>query len=192
MPPTALFVIDIQNDLITDPKTRIPAADRIREAGTRILSVARTVIDSRDPSTPSPLVLVFVQHEDLPGKGPLKKDTEPWGLVFEPRESEDEVLVHKTTRDTFASNPDLAGRLKEMGVKTIVAFGIQSECCVESTCRGALEAGFEVVLLSGAHSTYDADGKTAVEIEREVEERLKGLGAKNMGWDREWETAGFF
>jgi nicotinamidase-related amidase len=100
--------------------------------------------------------------------------------------------------DTFQSNPSLGSELKEQGIQEIVAFGIQSECCVEATCEGALAAGFRVTLLSGAHSTYDAhqgpDGvvsKTAVEIESEVEERLKGKGAKVVVWEdvvAEWET----
>ena len=88
--------------------------------------------------------------------------------------------------DTFVSNPRLADELRARDVGTIVAFGIQSECCVLSTSLGALSEGFEVVLLSGAHSTYDQDGKTAVLIEREVEDALKGEGAKILDWDA-WE-----
>jgi len=80
--------------------------------------------------------------------------------------------------DTFSSNPQLASQLKNSNIDTIVAFGIQSECCVLSTCRGALAAGFKVVLLQGAHSTYNAHGKTAGEIEEEVEEQLGREGAK--------------
>jgi nicotinamidase-related amidase len=65
----------------------------------------------------------------------------------------------------------------------MVAFGIQSECCVLETCRGALGQGFKVVLLKGAHSTYDFEGKTAGEVEREVEERLEGERAEVVGWE---------
>ena len=54
-----------------------------------------------------------------------------------------------------------------------------------STCRGALAAGFEVVVLSGAHSTYDTDNKTALEIEREVEDVLEKEGARVLRYE-EW------
>lgn len=67
---------------------------------------------------------------------------------------------------------------------TIVAFGIQSECCVLSTCRGALAEGFKVVLLKGAHSTYNTDKKTAQEIEKEVDDVLLAEGVEI----KEWET----
>jgi nicotinamidase-related amidase len=64
-----------------------------------------------------------------------------------------------------------------------VAFGIQSECCVLSTCRGALAYGFNVVLLEGAHSTYDIDGKPAGAIEGEVESQLERAGAEVVPWE---------
>jgi nicotinamidase-related amidase len=87
--------------------------------------------------------------------------------------------------DTFESNPNLAAELKERNVGTIVAFGIQSECCVLSTCRGALAAGFNVVVLKGAHSTYDTGEKTALEIEAEVEDMLEMEGARVLRYE-EW------
>ncbi len=84
--------------------------------------------------------------------------------------------------DTFESNPSLASELKAQGVEHIIAFGIQSECCVESTCNGALAAGFKVTLLSGAHSTYDDGDKNAERIEREVEDRLRQKGSSVVPW----------
>jgi nicotinamidase-related amidase len=92
------------------------------------------------------------------------------------------MLTHRTG-DTFESNPNLGSELKALGVEEIIAFGIQSECCVESTCNGALAAEFKVTLLSGAHSTYDSGGKTAEEIERDVENRLRLEGVKVVPWE---------
>jgi nicotinamidase-related amidase len=133
------------------------------------------------------------------------KGSKPWELVFEPRDNNRwERLVSKDIRewfraydfwcsfcliwqtllgDAFESNPQLTVQLKNEGVETIVAFGIQSECCVLSTCRGALASGFNVVLLEGAHSTYDIDGKLAGAIEGEVESQLERAGAKVVPWE---------
>ncbi|KAK3376159.1 Isochorismatase-like protein [Lasiosphaeria ovina] len=195
--PTALFVIDIQNDLATHPETKIPHADRVLAAADKILATARTMLAaSRQPDAPPPALVVFVQHQERPDQGPLVKDTEPWRLVYEPRpDADEELLVSKTTGDTFESNPDLAAMLAASGVGEIVAFGVQSECCVESTCRGALTAGFGVTLLSGAHSTYDLGGKSAVDVEREVELRLRDCGVKVVPWQTvvaKWEGEGQF
>lgn len=87
--------------------------------------------------------------------------------------------------DTFKSNPKLADELKSKGVEEVVNFGLQSDACVALTTEGALSNGFTVKLLSGAHSTMNDGGKTALEIEREVEEILKGKGAEIIPWE-EW------
>lgn len=101
MPRSALFVIDIQNELARDPETRIPHASRICSAGDKILAAARDIIDShRAAGRPSPSSIVFVQHEETPEDGGLVRGTDPWRLVFEPRRGvEDEILVGKTTRE---------------------------------------------------------------------------------------------
>lgn len=211
MPRSALFVVDIQRELAQDPKTRIPHAERIRAAGDKILVTARDIIDShRNKAQESPSIIVFVQHEEKPEQGNLVRDTEPWKLVFEPREGvKEEILVSKTTRkylgsgvykvtkwprlrrwwadnfntgDTFESNPGLAEQLKSQDISEIIVFGIQSECCVVSTSRGALKAGFKVTLLQGAHSTYDEAPKSATDIEKEVEDEVKQKGADVIPW----------
>jgi nicotinamidase-related amidase len=186
MPPTALFCIDIQNDLAKDPCTKIPRSQRIISAGSQILSAARHIISvAKSTGSEPPLALYFIQHEEDASSGPLVRGSEPWKLVFEPLPGSDERLIAKRTRDTFASNPTLASSLKEDGVKRLILFGIQSECCVLSTCEGAVAAGFEVVLLSGAHSTYDSGEKTAEEIEKDVEERILAIGGKVVRW-QDW------
>jgi nicotinamidase-related amidase len=88
--------------------------------------------------------------------------------------------------DTFESNPTLAQELKDRGVERIVAGGIQSDYCVRATCRGAVNAGFKVVLLQGAHSTYDDTerGKPAEEVEREIEEELRAIGVDIVPWEQ--------
>jgi nicotinamidase-related amidase len=98
---TALFVIDIQNDLATIPETKIPHADRVISAGKQILAAARGVIDSerKIERTASGLIVV-VQHEEKPEAGSLVRGTDPWKAVFPPRADDaDEFLVAKTTRE---------------------------------------------------------------------------------------------
>ncbi|RSL59264.1 hypothetical protein CEP54_007334 [Fusarium duplospermum] len=192
-PSSALFVIDIQHDLASDPKTEIPHAARIRDAGEVILSAARGI--SQTGGAQSPLI-AFVQHEEPPEEGPLVKGSEPWKLVFAPQTNNSrEILVSKTTRDTFKSNPGLAEQLKAQGIEHIVAFGIQSDCCVFETSKGALEAGFRLTLLQGAHSTYDSKESTALEIEKSIEDSLRALGAKIVPFEiavDSWKRTGNF
>lgn len=51
------------------------------------------------------------------------------------------------------------------------------------TCKGALEAGFRVTLLHGAHSTYDTETKTALQLEQVVEDELAALGVSVSPWE---------
>ncbi|KAH8731114.1 Isochorismatase-like protein [Phaeosphaeriaceae sp. PMI808] len=187
MARTALFVIDIQSDLAQNLKTEIPSTERIREAGQAILTNARAALERARGNGQKPdLYIVFVQHEEDPEAGTLVRGSKPWELVFNPREDDNaEWLISKNVRDTFESNPQLASRLKAENIETIVAFGIQSERCVLSTSKGALAAGFKVILLKGAHSTYNTNGKQADDIETEVEEQLKREGADIVAWE-EW------
>jgi nicotinamidase-related amidase len=71
-------------------------------------------------------------------------------------------------------------------VTTIVAIGVQSELCVRATCRGAVDAGFAVVLLSGAHSTYDnaGTGESAEDTEKAVEQELQSIGIQIVPWNQ--------
>ncbi|KAH7318395.1 Isochorismatase-like protein [Stachybotrys elegans] len=179
---TAVFVIDIQHDLLGDSQTEIPYAARIKDAGTQILSAVRQL----NASSQKPSLVVFVQHEEPAESGSLVRGSEAWQLVFPPQSGLDhEILVSKTTRDTFETNPGLATELKARGIDKIVAFGIQSECCVQSTCMGALDAGFQVTVLKGAHSTYHGSKQQAEEIERSVEELLRSRGAEVVEWEEE-------
>jgi len=70
-----------------------------------------------------------------------------------------------------------------------------SEYCVEETCKGALDAGFRVALLSGAHSTYSRETQSVAEIELEVETRFRDRGgaAVVVGWEEAvaaWKARG--
>ncbi|KAK4675809.1 hypothetical protein QC764_507340 [Podospora pseudoanserina] len=194
---TAILVVDIQNSLATNPCTKIPHAARVCEAGTSILQVARQIRDTRvrEHSLPPGFITVFVQHQESPEEGLLVFGTDPWGLVFKPRqglENGEDFVVAKSVRTAF-SNPVLEQILREHGVEELVIFGIQSECCVEATCHGAIDAGFAITLLSGAHSTYPEPEARPEEIEAQVEARVRARGATVVRWEdavEVWEKKG--
>jgi nicotinamidase-related amidase len=94
-PRSALFVIDIQNELAADPQTEIPHASRVREVGGKILSAARGLAALPGKM---PTLIVFVQHEEPPEDGTLIRGSEAWKLVFNPLADADcEILIAKNT-----------------------------------------------------------------------------------------------
>jgi nicotinamidase-related amidase len=101
MPHTALFIIDIQNDLALHSQTAVPAAGRIRNAGAAILETARARIKAlKKQGKDSDLIIVFVQHEEKPEDGVMVRGSTPWELVFKPRDGEaEERVVSKNVRE---------------------------------------------------------------------------------------------
>ena len=127
----ALIVVDMQQSLIED---ETPTPDEIIEAVGALVEAARGAGDA----------VVWVTDGRVmpePGLHP----------AFIPAEGE--IQVVKTTRDAFEST-DLDARLKALGVERVVICGMQSDACVDGTTRGAAKAGYEVVLVSDAHTTH--------------------------------------
>jgi nicotinamidase-related amidase len=95
-----------------------------------------------------------------------------------------DLIVDKTTASPFNST-DLAARLRERGVQTVIVAGVVTSGCVESTIRDACDLDFEVVLLEdgcadrrpSAHADAIArlDGNFAVAWTSEnTRDRLRG------------------
>lgn len=158
---SALFLVDAQRNML-EGEEAVPSAPETKNVLCRLLDKARE----------SGAVIVHVQN-DGPDGSPDEPDTDGWHLVFAPLE--DEMVVQKDDSDTFASNPQLAGSLRGLGVDRVIVAGMQSEYCIDATSRGALNEGFEVVLPRGAHATYD-DEASASEISAEIEQALGSQG----------------
>jgi len=61
--------------------------------------------------------------------------------------------VDKWTPDAFHQT-NLAGVLAARGIDRLVLAGMQTEYCIDTTCRRACSQGYQVVLAADAHSTY--------------------------------------
>ncbi len=51
-----------------------------------------------------------------------------------------------------------------MGIGRLVLAGMQTEYCVDTTCRRAFGLGFEVTLAADAHATFDGENLTAAGV----------------------------
>lgn len=147
---TGDFAVPSSEEFLAKWQARIEAA---RLAGTEVLFVQN---DGEEP------------WDDAPGHP-------GWELYFTPNEGEQ--TVRKTTMNVFESNPDLASALIDDGVTELELIGLQSELCVFESSKGALAAGFKVVVPEGMHATYDSEGDKSVEISAAIQDRLESLGA---------------
>ncbi|MBK9740112.1 MAG: cysteine hydrolase [Actinobacteria bacterium] len=133
---TALLVIDMQTDVIAN------AFDR-----DRVVANIQTLVDE---ARSSDVPVLWVQHSDEQ----LVKGSEGWQYVPELERRESEPLIHKTYGDSFEET-ELGDLLSDLGVGHLVVTGAQTEACIRSTLHGGLVRGYDVTLVSDAHTTED-------------------------------------
>ncbi len=141
MPQTALIIIDVQKGMFTHDDPVFKGEELVSE-------ISSFAGKSRNAGIP----VVIVQHSGSKGDS-LEPDTEGWQLRDEILSESSEPVVHKNTPDSFLDT-DLDLILKSMDVNRLVICGIQTELCVDTTCRSAFSHGYRVVLLSDCHSTW--------------------------------------
>lgn len=104
--------------------------------------------------------VIMIQHEDA---GMLARDSEGWALAQGLVVEASDLVMAKTATDSFHKTA-LQSALAARGVTQLVICGLQSDFCVDTTTRRALALGFEVTLVSDAHSTCDNGILSAAQI----------------------------
>ena len=135
-PKTALLVIDVQNGVMSGAHNRDAVIANINT----LISRARA----------SGVPVIWVQHSD----DGLVRDSTEWQYVPELVRLDSEPLVHKNYGDSFEATT-LEPLLADLGVGRLVVSGAQTDACVRSTLHGAFVRGYDVTLVSDAHTTED-------------------------------------
>jgi len=140
-PNVALLVIDAQNGVLAGADAR----DSV------LANIAALVARARTDGVP----VIWVQHTD----DGLPRGSEEWQLVPELSRLDGEPLVHKSYGDSFEAT-GLEQLLAAQAVGRLVVAGGQSDACVRATIHGAFTRGYDVTLVSDAHTAGDrtADG----------------------------------
>lgn len=141
-----LMVVDVQVGVV---KT---AWETTRIVG----NVARAVQRARHQNVP----VIWVQHsdDDLPRGSPEWQWAPPLAPV------DGELLIHKHFNSSFeatALDPELA----KLGATHITLAGASSNWCIRATAYGALERGYDLTLLSDAHTTNSMDLEDGTRLE---------------------------
>ena len=147
---TALLVIDVQQALCSG-EWAVFEAERIIDRINQVTQLAR--------SAGAPVV--YIQHEE--SEGPMVFGEVGWQLDTRLHAQTADLYVRKQTCDSF-HNTDLQELLQARGITNLIACGLQSEFCVDSTVRRALALGYPVTLVADGHSTMDSGGLTAAQI----------------------------
>ena len=148
---SALVVVDVQQGLFTRPQP-LYRGDEILSRIAALLKRAR--------SNGSPVI--HIRHAGRSG-GALEKGSAGWFHHPMVAPGDGESIIDKNRSSAF-HHTCLHERLSEMGVKRLVLCGVQTEMCVESTCRGAVSLDYQVTLVADAHTTYDTAVISAEQI----------------------------
>lgn len=148
---TGLLVIDVQKGLFTDfgPLFR---EQQMLSAIKKLIAAAR--------SSESPVI--YIQHCAGEGEA-LAPTTEGWQIHPEIQPDSNDIIVQKRFPDSF-KDTSLAHELESRGIKQLVITGLQTEYCIDTTCREAFSRDYSVTLVSDGHSTYDTERLTAEDI----------------------------
>ena len=147
----ALIVIDVQKGLFApEPKPAFSS-----EVIARINALTQK---ARHQGVP----VVFVQHEATAGEH-FRHATDEWQLDANLVTAETDRFVRKTTPDSFLRT-DLNAVLQEAGVSQVVVCGYATEFCIDTTVRSAAGLGYDVMLVSDAHTTHDKPHALAAQI----------------------------
>jgi len=133
---TALLVVDVQTGVVAHAHER----DAV------VATIVTLVERARDADVP----VVWVAHSDEA----LPEGSEPWQYVPELVREDAEPLVHKHHGDSFEGT-DLEQVLAAAGVGRVVVAGASTDMCIRSTIHGAFTRGYDVTLVSDAHTTED-------------------------------------
>jgi nicotinamidase-related amidase len=136
-PNEALLVIDVQKDVMGASINSDAVVERIDGL----------VAAARGGGVP----VVWVQHSDPRG---MPKGSPGWEIVDELTVAGGEPVVHKVHGDSFEGT-ELEQVLEGLGVGALVVCGAQSDACIRSTIHGAFARGYDVTLVSDAHTTED-------------------------------------
>ncbi len=151
MSATALLIIDVQKGMFTHK-------EQPHEGNLLLARISGMVERARNAHVP----VIFVQHDGGAGHT-FEKPTEGWQLHPGTGYRHADVVVEKRYCDAFQETP-LHAHLQTNKVSRIIIAGMQTEYCIDTSCRRAFSLGYEVILASNAHSTFSNSALSAAQI----------------------------
>ena len=101
--------------------------------------------------------------------------------------SDDDIVIEKNYCDSFLDTP-LDKTLKAKAIERLVIAGLQTDYCIDTTCRRGASLGYSVLLVRNAHSTFDHKHLSAEQIVAHHNQILRSfpagrgsVSAVNMG-----------
>ena len=160
---TALVIIDVQVGII-EGFSAYRGGDVLDQ-----INALRAKAEASD------VPVIYVQHDGASGD-PLEVGSEGWQIHPEIKPHEEDLIIRKRASDSFFETT-LDSELKARGINRLVVAGCQTEYCVDTTTRRAVTMGYDVTLVSDAHTTFDNRVLSAAQIIAHHNALLNGFDA---------------
>jgi nicotinamidase-related amidase len=148
---TALLIVDVQLGMF-DVSNPVYSGDE----------VLKIIGDLATRARAADMPVIYIQHTG--GKDHLLNPDGPgWPIHPAIAPSEGEIVVNKRHPDSFQGT-NLQHELDRLGITKLVIAGIQTEYCIDTTCRRAYSLGYDVTLVQDAHTTWDTEHLRATQI----------------------------
>ena len=148
----AVVVIDVQVGMFH-------ASDPVYRGDELLTRISHLLAKVRQAHIP----IIYIQHGSERKGHPLEYGTEGWQIHPSIAPQQGDTIIEKQMPDAFYKT-DLHHFLSAHGIKHLIIAGIQTEFCVDTTCRQACSLEYDVTLVSDAHSTWDRELLTAPQI----------------------------
>ena len=145
---SALLVIDVQ-------KEQFEASSPVYQADDLLRNINSLISKARQEGVP----VFFIQHS---ADSYLKYGSDGWQLLPQIQPIAGEPVIHKRHPNSF-EDTNLQEELSKRDVSVVVVTGLVTHGCVKATCLGALKEGYQVVLVSDAHSNFSKDALGMIE-----------------------------
>lgn len=149
MSNTVLMVVDVQNALVEEH----PYQER-----KLIENIKKLIQSARESRTE----VIYVQHEDEETVE-LARGSVGWQVYGEVAPRENERAFGKQYNSAF-HHTDLKQYLDSRNIDTIILVGLQTEYCIDATCKSAFDFEYKVIIPEETNSTFDNAGLSAQAI----------------------------
>jgi nicotinamidase-related amidase len=171
---TVLLIIDVQEEMFSDTQNPLYKSDEL-------LSKVKFLIEKAHALK---IPVIYIQHTDN-DDGPMGMGKPGWKIHHSISPFKYDTVILKYTPDSF-HNTELHDVLSARKISKIVIAGLQTEFCIDTTCRRAFSLGYDTALVKDAHSTYDSKTLSAEQIIEHHNQIIGGWFARLVPCD---ETA---
>lgn len=149
---SALLIVDMQVGLFNGPEKPYER-ERVLENINQLIRMARKA------GAP-----IFAARHTGPQGSPIEPDSPLWQLLPSLEVDVETDTVFDKTKPSCFLGTSLAERLVEAGIGELVITGMKTQYCIDTSCRSAVELGFQPVLVADAHTCMDTPALPAKAI----------------------------